>query len=68
MKKNVGKIDRILRIILAAVFAGLYFAKITEGTLGLILLVLGGVFAVTAAVGFCPLYKLVGLNSCPVKK
>jgi hypothetical protein len=36
--------------------------------LGLVLVILGGVFLVTALVGFCPLYAMVGLNTCPVKK
>lgn len=68
MKKNVGSIDRIIRIILAAVFAVLYFTNTVSGTLGLVLLILGGVFLFTSVISFCPLYALVGLNTCPVKK
>lgn len=68
MKKNVGSIDRIIRIILAAVFAVLYFTNTVSGTLGLVLLILGGVFLFTSVISFCPLYALVGLNTCPAKK
>jgi hypothetical protein len=68
MKTNVGNIDRIIRIVLAIVLAGLYFGGIVEGTIGIIILVLAAVFTLTAIVGFCPLYTLVGLNTCPVKK
>lgn len=68
MKTNVGNIDRIIRIVLAIVLAGLYFGGIVEGTIGIILLVLAAVFTLTAIVGFCPLYTLVGLNTCPAKK
>jgi hypothetical protein len=68
MKTNVGNIDRIVRIVLAIVFAGLYFGGIVEGTIGIILVVLAAVFTLTAAIGFCPLYMLVGLNTCPTKK
>ena len=67
MKQNMGSIDRILRIILAAVFGLLYFNGVVTGTLGVVLLVLGGVFVVTSLVGFCPLYKIFGLNTCPRK-
>lgn len=68
MKKNMGNTDRIIRLLLAAVFAILYFTNTVTGTLGIVLLVLGGVFVVTSLVSFCPLYTLVGLNTCPAKK
>lgn len=56
MKRNMSNLDRIIRVVLAAVFAILYFTGTLTGTLGIILLVLGGVFLLTALVGFCPLY------------
>ena len=68
MKKNMGSVDRIIRFLLAAVFAYLYFAGIVTGTFGIILVVLGAVFVLTSLVSFCPLYALVGLNTCPAKK
>ncbi|MFN4235336.1 MAG: DUF2892 domain-containing protein [Bacteroidia bacterium] len=68
MKTNVGNMDRIIRIVLAIILAGLYFGGIVEGTIGLVLVVLAAVFTLTAAIGFCPLYTLFGLNTCPVKK
>ena len=68
MKKNMGNTDRIIRIILAAIVAVLYFTNIITGTVGIVLLVLAGVFVVTSFVSFCPLYALVGLNTCPSKK
>jgi Protein of unknown function (DUF2892) len=68
MKPNMGNADRIIRILLAAVFAYLYFSGTVTGTLGLVLVVLGAVFVLTSLVSFCPLYKLVGLNTCPRKQ
>ena len=68
MKKNMGNADRIIRIILAAVVAVLYFTNTITGTLGVVLLVLAGVFVLTSLISFCPLYALVSLNTCPVKK
>lgn len=68
MKPNMGTMDRILRVVLAAIFAYLYFSGTVSGTLGLILVILGAVFVLTSLVSFCPLYTLVGLNTCPRKQ
>lgn len=67
MKKNMGTADRIIRILIAAVFAYLYFGGVVTGTLGIVLVALGGVFVLTSLISFCPLYSLVGLNTCPKK-
>lgn len=64
----MGSADRIIRIVLAVVMGSLYFTGTVTATLGIVLLVLGIVFAATSAVSFCPLYTLVGLNTCPAKK
>jgi Protein of unknown function (DUF2892) len=63
MKQNMGSLDRILRLIIAAVFAWLYFSGTITGTWGIVLLVLGGVFVLTSFIGFCPLYTIVGLRT-----
>jgi drug/metabolite transporter superfamily protein YnfA len=68
MKKNMGSADRVIRILLAAVFAVLYFTGTVTGTIGLVLVALGGVFVLTSLVSFCPLYTIVGLSTCPTKK
>ena len=67
MKQNMASTDRILRVILAAVFGSLYFNGIVTGTWGIVLLVLGGVFVLTSLVGSCPLYTIFGINTCPRK-
>jgi len=54
----MSNVDRVIRVIVAAIFAYLYFAGIVTGTLGIILLVLGAVFLLTSIVAFCPLYTL----------
>ena len=68
MKKNMGGTDRTIRILVAIVFAVLYFTKTVEGTLGLILLILGGVFLLTSFISFCPLYTPFGINTCKKEK
>ena len=68
MKKNVGNLDKVVRIILAAVIAVLYFNNVISGTSGLVLMVLAAIFLLTSLIGFCPQYAIFGLNTCPVKK
>jgi len=68
MKKNMGNADRIIRILLAMVVSVLYFTSTITGTFGIVLLVAAGIFLVTAVFSFCPLYTLIGFNTCSAKK
>lgn len=68
MKKNMGNTDRFIRVLIAVVIAGLFFTNVISGTLGIILLSLAGIFVLTSLVSFCPLYSIVGLNTCPAKR
>lgn len=68
MKKNMGTIDRVVRIAVALLFAALYFTGTVTGTVGIVLLVLGGVFVATSLISFCPLYTIFGLSTCPAKE
>lgn len=56
MKRNLSDIDRVLRVILAAILAYLYFSSAVTGALGIVLLVLGAMLVLTAIFAFCPLY------------
>lgn len=67
MKKNMGSTDRIIRLLLATVFAVLYFTNVVTGTLGIVLLLLGAVFALTSVISFCPLYVPFGISTCKTK-
>lgn len=67
MKKNMGTADRIIRLIIAAIFAILYFTGVVTGTPGIVLLVLAGVFVLTSLISFCPLYAPFGIRTCPAK-
>ena len=65
MQHNTGNADRIVRVLLAIAFtAG---GILAGGTLGIVLFVMAAVMLVTAAVGFCPLYRLVGVDTCKVR-
>ena len=56
MKSNMGLLDRTIRIIVAIIIGGLYYANIVSGTVAIILLIIAGAFILTSFVGFCPLY------------
>lgn len=68
MKKNVGNIDRIIRLVGAAIVAVVLFtgAVSLSSTLGIILGVAGVIFAFTGATSWCAIYSLVGASTCPV--
>jgi len=68
MKKNMGSADRIIRVLIAAVLAFLYFNGTISGTLGIVAVVAAVVFVATSLISFCPLYPLLGINTCPTKK
>lgn len=61
----MGGTDRIIRILIAAIAVFLYSNGTLTGTVGIAALVVAGVFALTSLISFCPLYTLVGMNTCP---
>jgi len=63
MKPNLGTADKIIRIVIAAIVAVLYFTNVISGTVGIILLVLAAVFVLTSLISFCPLYLPFGINT-----
>jgi hypothetical protein len=63
MNRNVGGIDRILRLVVGIALVGLALVG-TIGWWGFI----GIVPIVTAAVGYCPIYPLLGMNTCPIAR
>jgi hypothetical protein len=68
MKKNMGSLDKIIRISIALIFVVLFFTNVIIGTLGIILMVLAGVFVVTSFVSVCPLYMPFGISTCKTNK
>jgi hypothetical protein len=68
MKKNMGGIDRIIRLILAIAVLVLYLTGNIAGTLALILGILAIIFFLTSVVGFCPLYVIFNISTTKKKK
>ena len=63
MKPNMGKQDKMIRLIVAAIIAVLYFANLISGTTAIVLGVLAIIFAATSFINFCPLYTIFGINT-----
>lgn len=64
----MGTADRVIRVIIALIISALYFTQTITGTLGIILLTLGGIFVLTSFVSFCPLYLPFGLKTCKAEE
>jgi hypothetical protein len=65
MIRNVGSIDRMVRVVIGlALLSGLFILDGPVRFAGLI----GMVPLLTAAVGFCPLYRVFRLSTCPVRR
>lgn len=64
--KNVGKLDAKIRTILGIVLIGLAFVVGLDSQFGYPLLILGAALGLTARIGFCGLYKVFGINTCPI--
>jgi hypothetical protein len=62
MKTNIGPADRIIRLVIGCALLGAgYYFKSWWGLIGLMPIL-------TATFRFCPLYPLIGLNTCPLDK
>lgn len=67
MKKNMGSADRIIRLIIAAIIVTLYILNVISGTLGIVLIVVAGIFVLTSLISTCPLYLPFGISTRKIK-
>jgi hypothetical protein len=66
MTRNIGNVDRIIRVILgiALVALGIYLGTTEAGTLALVLpIVIGAILLLTAAINFCPIWAVLGIRT-----
>lgn len=63
MKKNLGKIDKAVRLVVAMLFVVLNVTHITTGIFGFALLIFAIIFAITSYISFCPLYLPFGIST-----
>ena len=59
----MGSIDKMLRVLVAAVIAALYYTQIISGTVAIIALAFALIFILTSFIGTCPLYLPFGINT-----
>lgn len=64
----MGNTDKLIRLVIAAIIAVLYYTGTISGTLALVLGIFAVIFTLTSLVNFCPLYILMGVNTCETKK
>lgn len=63
MKLNMGFLDRLIRVVIAVIIAVAYFSNQLSGTLGGVALIIAAAFLITGFLGFCPLYKPLGIST-----
>lgn len=67
MTKNMGNTDKLIRLVVAAIIAVLFYTGAISGTLAIILGIVAIIFTLTSLISFCPLYTLLGVNTCKTK-
>jgi hypothetical protein len=65
MHRNEGTVDRIVRLVIAAAAVAVGLAVGLTSVLGVVAAVVAVIMVVTAATGFCPLYAVLGVSTCP---
>ena len=68
MKKNIGPADRIIRLLIAVVVVILYFTGEISGKIGIGLLIVAAILALTSVISFCPIWSIFGVNTCKLEK
>ncbi|MGQ9540715.1 MAG: YgaP family membrane protein [Armatimonadota bacterium] len=58
MTKNMGTLDRVIRLLIAVLIAVLYLTHTISGLTAVILGIVAVIFVLTSLVGYCPLYTL----------
>ena len=64
MKKNMGSVDKMIRVVVALVLAALVYTGKVEGTAAYVVIAVGAIFVLTSLISFCPLYLPFKINTC----
>lgn len=67
MKKNVGSIDKVVRLIIAVIAAYVAFKGMVASPWDYVLYAVAGIMVATSLIGSCPLFSIFGINTCKVK-
>ena len=63
MKPNMSTTDKFIRVLIGVLIAVLYYLEVISGLTAIIVLAIGIIFLVTSLISFCPLYKVLGINT-----
>lgn len=64
MTKNVGAVDRAVRLVIGIALLALAFLHVVTGTMAIVAYIAGAVALVTGLVRFCPVWSIFGVNTC----
>lgn len=64
MTKNVGAVDRAVRLVIGIALLALAFLHVVTGTMAIVAYIAGAVALVTGFVRFCPVWSIFGVNTC----
>lgn len=64
MTKNVGAVDRAVRLVIGIALLALAFLHVVTGTMAIVAYIVGAVALVTGLVRFCPVWSIFGVNTC----
>jgi hypothetical protein len=67
MKKNMGLLDKTIRLAIAVLASILFLTETITGTFGIVLVVISAIFVLTSLLNFCPLYTVFGISTCAKK-
>ena len=65
LTKNTGNADRLIRLVIAAVLATVALAGLVAAPWSYLALGLAGIMLATGLTGFCPIYAVFGISTCP---
>ncbi len=68
LTQNEGTLDRIIRVVLGVALGAAFAAGAVAGPLGYVALIVAALLVVTGLAGFCPLYRVLGLRTIPVRR
>ncbi len=68
MKKNVGSVDKVIRFIIAIVAVYIAYQGMVASPWDYVLYAVGAIMVLTALSGRCPIFSILGLNTCKVKE
>jgi len=68
MKKNVGSIDKIVRIIIAVIAVYAAYSGMVASPWDYVLYAVAAIMVITSLMGTCPLFSIFGINTCKIKE